>query len=1189
MGKRALLRRRRKRIARTRLNYQPAGIEQLEDRRLLATVLWDGGGNGTSWTDAANWDGDKLPAASDEVQLASGSNVTLDTDVDVASLWVQRGSTLGLYQSELDADVTIDGVLNTRRDAVVNGQINVGVDGQLLLSAYSAPGAPYVGDSHLTVTGDLKNEGTVRLRSQAIEATHPCCRGANSTLVLTGGTFTNDGRIWVQYPSHGLRLDDIHFEIDGPVDNRGEVDLDFHLVARQDSWTSSGTIDVGLYQRYDQGLYPVVFDLKQGQLDYRGGDWIGGGRIDLSDATLIVTKPLSVTSALPDLYTTRTHVMGPAPVEVGADTNWFLFNTTIDTDLHVAGRITTRGDVSINGQLTNTSNSIIALSAFGRLYDDSLDGDANLTLAQSFTNLGEVRMYAGEYFNQHPYDIGDEARIVMTTGTFVNEGRLWAVEPGNDKQLGFRYEIVGDFTNAGDLDLEYNLFVETGTTTFGGDLNFGSYTDTEGDHSTTLTIEGAVVHYHTPLLSGNPRIELPSSTLQLDEPLTLDSMLSLVLDKSSIVGPGKLTIAEGGALLLFQSEIAAPMSVAGTLGARRDSRVSGPLSIEPSGVLSLHAFKDDYYYPSSYWGDVFLTVDRGFTNQGEIRIRSSQGFQEGGSRAWLTVVDGVLVNEGTITTLASLSETYQPQLRIVGDVYNAGTIIVQEKNLEFADGSLINAGAIHVGAGFTLRAVAGDLIQESGTIDLAGHLDIGAAHWLRANAGEVHGWGGQLTGYLENNALVTVTGGLQVSRDFRQLAGTTRLEQSELRAAGDVQLLGGRLTGPGQVRGAVTVDDVTIQPGTATAAGTLTIFSNLVMTPATQLDIDILSTSDADIDWLDVRGTLTVAGTLGLLPAENFDPHIGFRFAAASATNPTGTFDAVTGNYIDLTRRMDVALDATSVSVEVVAVDESAMVGDIRDRWNSGINVLRSALPSWADSLDAHGQNVAVLPDDLANRLSVADELAAWADDQLNPIDANAPITTLDQLRQAFEDAGYSQLCLLGDPQCGGELLQVPLTGSLTGLSAELEYNDATTLMLEGLNPDSDINGTLSTTGQLSWDWALGVDDASLYLSSTSPLSLSATANGTLAGTSVLPGGVFSFDVLPTSQTAATATLRLESGESAGRLRPQNSQLLLRSMLPTHWAALRWHSTRNCRCNHCRPSLRCTTSGPSHIQAARAT
>ena len=141
MGKRALLRRRRKRIARTRLNYQPAGIEQLEDRRLLATVLWDGGGNGTSWTDAANWDGDKLPAASDEVQLASGSNVTLDTDVDVASLWVQRGSTLGLYQSELDADVTIDGVLNTRRDAVVNGQINVGVDGQLLLSAYSAPGA----------------------------------------------------------------------------------------------------------------------------------------------------------------------------------------------------------------------------------------------------------------------------------------------------------------------------------------------------------------------------------------------------------------------------------------------------------------------------------------------------------------------------------------------------------------------------------------------------------------------------------------------------------------------------------------------------------------------------------------------------------------------------------------------------------------------------------------------------------------------------------------------------------------------------------------------------------------------------------------------------------------------------------------------------------------------------------------
>lgn len=50
-SRRALVRRRR------------LWIEALEDRRLLATVQWDGGplGDGTDWNDPANWAGDELP------------------------------------------------------------------------------------------------------------------------------------------------------------------------------------------------------------------------------------------------------------------------------------------------------------------------------------------------------------------------------------------------------------------------------------------------------------------------------------------------------------------------------------------------------------------------------------------------------------------------------------------------------------------------------------------------------------------------------------------------------------------------------------------------------------------------------------------------------------------------------------------------------------------------------------------------------------------------------------------------------------------------------------------------------------------------------------------------------------------------------------------------------------------------
>ena len=40
-----------------------------------ATVRWDGGGDGTNWNDAANWDTDSVPAAGDFVEFAS--NVTV--------------------------------------------------------------------------------------------------------------------------------------------------------------------------------------------------------------------------------------------------------------------------------------------------------------------------------------------------------------------------------------------------------------------------------------------------------------------------------------------------------------------------------------------------------------------------------------------------------------------------------------------------------------------------------------------------------------------------------------------------------------------------------------------------------------------------------------------------------------------------------------------------------------------------------------------------------------------------------------------------------------------------------------------------------------------------------------------------------------------------------------------------------
>ncbi len=44
-------------------------VEPLESRQLLSAVSWDGGGDGTNWSDPINWSGNALPGAADDVTI----------------------------------------------------------------------------------------------------------------------------------------------------------------------------------------------------------------------------------------------------------------------------------------------------------------------------------------------------------------------------------------------------------------------------------------------------------------------------------------------------------------------------------------------------------------------------------------------------------------------------------------------------------------------------------------------------------------------------------------------------------------------------------------------------------------------------------------------------------------------------------------------------------------------------------------------------------------------------------------------------------------------------------------------------------------------------------------------------------------------------------------------------------------
>ncbi|HQY88405.1 MAG TPA: hypothetical protein PK402_07085, partial [Tepidisphaeraceae bacterium] len=99
-------------------------IEQLERRSLLASVSWDGGGDGSSWNDQNNWSGNALPGTSDDVTLNVGANpniVLTGTAAAIRSL----ASSENLKVSGTTLTITNGATLNAPTRVCAVGTFNI--------------------------------------------------------------------------------------------------------------------------------------------------------------------------------------------------------------------------------------------------------------------------------------------------------------------------------------------------------------------------------------------------------------------------------------------------------------------------------------------------------------------------------------------------------------------------------------------------------------------------------------------------------------------------------------------------------------------------------------------------------------------------------------------------------------------------------------------------------------------------------------------------------------------------------------------------------------------------------------------------------------------------------------------------------------------------------------------------------
>ena len=89
----------------------------MENRCLLSVVNWTGGGDGTSWTDAANWDGNLLPTLADDVviDIAGEQTVSIADGKQAAHSLIAN-----------DVIIVSGGSLQVETTAAVNASLTLG-------------------------------------------------------------------------------------------------------------------------------------------------------------------------------------------------------------------------------------------------------------------------------------------------------------------------------------------------------------------------------------------------------------------------------------------------------------------------------------------------------------------------------------------------------------------------------------------------------------------------------------------------------------------------------------------------------------------------------------------------------------------------------------------------------------------------------------------------------------------------------------------------------------------------------------------------------------------------------------------------------------------------------------------------------------------------------------------------------
>ncbi|MEL6105422.1 MAG: tandem-95 repeat protein [Planctomycetota bacterium] len=271
-----------------RKQFRPR-IESLESRQLLAAVIWDAEGDGTSFSDPLNWSGDAVPGQEDDVTIdldggGTPYNILVNSNQQVRSLRIENQDaqvqlSAGVFTTDT---ITIDSgrLVSTGGDIVATSIVNqdrfalgrtVDLDVEEIVNHASFV-IQSSSTSTVSIDGTLRNHGEFGLNSSGT---------SGGTLSVENGNIINEvgGTITIGGPDTRAQNVRAAFENLGELTFRGS---NINFGDGDDFITNQGSVTV------ESGTRFATFD-SQTVINQQAGVFVVDGDVLLDNGTLNVT------------------------------------------------------------------------------------------------------------------------------------------------------------------------------------------------------------------------------------------------------------------------------------------------------------------------------------------------------------------------------------------------------------------------------------------------------------------------------------------------------------------------------------------------------------------------------------------------------------------------------------------------------------------------------------------------------------------------------------------------------------------------------------------------------------------------------------------------------------------------------------------------------------------------------------